>query len=65
MGWRCEADLEVFQGELQHVPEDIAEDLRLPLDQNILVVQRLDHFGLHLEQKTGVVSALLSPRCLR
>lgn len=43
--------LEVLQGELQHVPEDITEDLGLPLDQHTLIVQRLNHLGLHLGNK--------------
>lgn len=42
--------LEVLQGELQHVPEDVAEDLRLALHQHIFIVQRLDHLRLHLEE---------------
>ncbi len=46
---RCETHLEVLQGELQHVSEDITEDLRLPLHQHIFIVQRLDHLRFHLE----------------
>lgn len=42
--------LKVLQGELQHVSEDITEDLRLPLHQHILIVQRLDHLRLHLQK---------------
>lgn len=46
---RCETYLKVLQGELQHVSEDIAEDLRLPLHQHILVVQWLYHLRFHLQ----------------
>lgn len=42
--------LKVLQGELQHVSEDITEDLRLPLHQHILIVQRLDHLRFHLQK---------------
>ena len=42
------SDLEVVQGELQHVSEDIAEDLSLPLQQDALIVQRLNDLRLHL-----------------
>lgn len=45
----CKTHLEVLQGELQHVTEDITEDLRLPLHQHIFIVQRLDHLWFHLE----------------
>lgn len=45
----CETHLKVLEGELQHVSEDIAEDLRLPLHQHIFVVQRLDHLWFDLE----------------
>lgn len=45
----CDTYLKVFQGELQHVSEDIAEDLRLSLHQHILIVQRLDHLRFYLQ----------------
>lgn len=47
---RCEMYLKVLQGELQHVSEDITEDLCLPLHQHILIVQRLDHLRFHLQK---------------
>lgn len=47
---RCEMYLKVLQGELQHVSEDITKDLRLPLHQHILIVQRLDHLRFHLQK---------------
>lgn len=43
--------LEVICGELQHVPENITDDLCLPLKNHTLIVQRLYDFGLHLKQK--------------
>lgn len=46
---RCETYLKVFQGELQHVSEDIAEDLRLFLHQHSLIFQRLDHLWFYLQ----------------
>lgn len=42
--------LEVICGELQHVPQDVADDLGLPLYEHILIVQRLDDLRLHLEE---------------
>lgn len=42
--------LEVVSGELQHVPQNIADDLGLPLHEHILIVQRLDDLRLHLEE---------------
>lgn len=42
--------LKVLQGELQHVSEDITEDLRLPLHQHILIVQRLNHLWFDLQK---------------
>lgn len=43
--------LEVVRGELQHVPQDITDDLGLPLQEHIFVVQRLDDLRLYLKQK--------------
>lgn len=45
----CKTHLKVLQGKLQHVSEDIAEDLRLPLHQHIFIVERLDHLWFDLE----------------
>lgn len=45
--------LEILEGELQHVPEDVAEDLRLALHKHIFVVERLDHLRLYLEEDNG------------
>lgn len=41
--------LKVLKGELQHVSEDIAKDLRLPLHQHIFIIERLDHLWFYLE----------------
>lgn len=45
--------LEVVCGELQHVPQDITDDLGLPLQDHALVIQGLDDLGLHLQSKEG------------
>lgn len=41
--------LEVIGGELQHVPESIADDLRLPLKNHIFIVQRFYDLRLDLQ----------------
>lgn len=44
------SNLEVVRGELQHVPQDVADDLGLPLQDHGLVVQRLYDLRLDLKQ---------------
>lgn len=44
--------LEVVCGELQHVPQNITDDLGLPLQNHTLVVQRLYDLGLYLKVKS-------------
>lgn len=44
--------LEVLLGELQHVPQNVTDDLGLPLYNYILIVQRLYDFWLHLKEQT-------------
>ena len=41
--------LEVVGGELQHVPQDIADDLGLLLDQDALIVQGVHHLRSDLQ----------------
>lgn len=43
--------LKVINRKLQHVPEDITEYLCLSLDENILIIQWLNHFWFYLETK--------------
>lgn len=43
--------LEVISGELQHVTQDIADDLRFSLDEHILIVQRLDDLWFYLKEQ--------------
>lgn len=43
--------LEVVCGELQHVPQGIADDLGLPLQDHALVIQGLHNLRLHLQRK--------------
>lgn len=45
------SNLEVVRGELQHVPQNVTDDLGLPLHNHGLVVQRLYDLWLHLKQK--------------
>lgn len=44
--------LEVVGGKLQHVPQSIADDLRLPLKNHVLVVQRFYDLRLDLQENT-------------
>ena len=44
--------LEVVGGELQHVPQDIADDLGLLLDQDALIVQGIHHLWSDLQTGT-------------
>lgn len=46
---QVETYLKVFQGELQHVSEDIAEDLCLLLHQHTLILQRLNDLRFYLQ----------------
>lgn len=43
--------LKVVRGELEHVPQHITDDLGFPLQNHILVVQRLNDLWLHLKEK--------------
>lgn len=45
------SNLEVVRGELQHVPQNVTDDLGLPLQDHSLVVQRLYDLWLDLKQK--------------
>ena len=58
---RRESHLKVLERELQHVSEDITEDLGLPLDQHIFIVQWLDHLRFHLDtNRTRLLRQLLT-----
>lgn len=43
--------LEVVCGELQHVPQDVTDDLGLSLQDHTLIIQRLNDLRLHLQRK--------------
>lgn len=53
------AYLEVISGELQHVPQNITDDLGLPLQNHILIVQRLYDLWLYLKKDKTVSVQLL------